>query len=273
MSYTSEVLKIEVTGHVATLWLNNPERRNAMGLAFWEDLPAMMKELSDDANVRAVVIAGKGPHFSSGIDLKAFAGTFMGDGGESRATESLKLFNNLKTMQQSISSVADCPKPVIAAIHGWCIGAGVDLITACDIRLATADALFSVRETRLGMVADLGTLQRLPGIIDRGHVAELVYTGKDINAARAKEIALVNEVYADAASLHAAAAALGAEIAASSPLAVQGCKAVLRFGEGDAVAQGLDYVALWNASFFKSNDLTEAMMAFMEKRTPTFTGS
>jgi enoyl-CoA hydratase len=175
-------------------------------------------------------------------------------------------------MQATMTSVADCPKPVIAAVHGWCIGGGVDLITACDIRLAAADAVFSVRETRIAIVADVGTLQRLPGIVGDGHVAELAFTGKDVPAARAKEIGLVNDVHPDSAALHTAAHALAAEIAANSPLAVQGTKAVLRASRNRSVADGLDYVAVWNSAFFPSNDLTEAMSAFIEKRPPAFKG-
>ena len=168
--------------------------------------------------------------------------------------------------------MARCPKPVIAAVHGYCIGGGVDLIAACDIRLASADAVFSVREAKMAIVADLGSLQRLPAIISAGHLAELAFTGKDISAERAKEIGLVNDVAADAEGVHKAAHALAAEIAANSPIAVQGTKAVLAANEGRTVAEGLDYVATWNAGMLASDDLTEAVTAFMEKRPPKFTG-
>jgi len=178
----------------------------------------------------------------------------------------------VKRLQHSISSVADCPKPVLAAIHGYCIGGGVDLASACDIRLASADAVFSVRETKVAIVADLGSLQRLPHIIGKGHVAELAFTGKDITAARAKEIGLVNEVFADADAVVSGARAMAAEIASNSPLAVEGTKAVLTAGEGRSVAEGLDYVAAWNAGFLQSDDLVEAMAAFMAKRPPEFRG-
>jgi enoyl-CoA hydratase len=175
-------------------------------------------------------------------------------------------------MQRSITAVADCPKPVVAAVHGYCIGGGVDLASACDIRLASADAVFSVRETRVAIVADLGSLQRLPHIIGKGHVAELAFTGKDITATRAKEIGLVNDVLPDADAVLAAARRLAAEIADNSPLAVQGTKAVLTACEDRSVAEGLDYVATWNAGFLGSDDLAEAMTAFMEKRAPQFRG-
>ncbi len=175
-------------------------------------------------------------------------------------------------MQASVTSVAECPKPVIAAIHGYCIGGGVDVVAACDIRVASADAVFSVRETKVAIVADLGSLQRLPRIIGKGHVAELAFTGKDITAARAKEIGLVNDVVPDADAALAAARQLATEIAANSPLAVQGTKAVLTACEDKSVADGLDYVATWNAGFLSSDDLVEAMTAFMEKRPPEFKG-
>jgi Delta3,5-Delta2,4-dienoyl-CoA isomerase len=273
MQFNSDVITLEQEGAVATLWLDNPDRRNAMGPDFWSDLPAAMTVLADDADVRAVVIAAKGSAFTVGLDLKTMGPTLFGaETGGSPVAQNQHFLRNVRRLQAAITSVADCPKPVIAAVHGYCIGGGIDLITACDIRLAAADATFSVRETRMAMVADLGTLQRLPKIISQGHVAELVYSGKDITAQRAREIGLVNDVYRSAQALWAAAGALAAEIAANSLLAVQGSKAVLRAGEGRTVAEGLEYVALWNTSFLKSNDLREAVTAFLEKRASTFKG-
>jgi len=281
--FRSDVLSIERQDHVATLWLDRAEARNAMGPAFWDDLPVAMAELSADPAVRAVVVAARGPHFSVGLDLKAMAGLLSAGaapqgaaGGAGAATSAAARAaaarGAIVRMQRSVTAVADCPKPVVAAVHGYCIGGGVDLVSACDIRVASADAVFSVRETKVAIVADLGSLQRLPAIIGQGHLAELAYTGKDIGAARAREIGLVNDVLADADAALAAAGALAAQIAANSPLAVQGTKAVLRAGEGKTVAEGLDYVATWNAGFLASDDLTEAMTAFVEKRAPTFTG-
>ncbi|HXX90773.1 MAG TPA: crotonase/enoyl-CoA hydratase family protein [Acidimicrobiales bacterium] len=278
----SEVLTVEHDGHVATLWLDRPEARNALGPAFWADLPVAMAELAAARDVRAVVVAARGPHFSVGLDLKAMGELLGGGGGgadggqggtgpsfAARATAARPL---ILRMQHAVTSVAECPKPVIAAVHGYCIGGGVDLAAACDIRLSSADAVFSVRETRMAIVADLGSLQRLPRIIGKGHLAELAYTGKDITAERAAQIGLVNDVLPDAASTHKAALALAAEIAANSPLAVQGTKAVLSACEDKSVADGLDYVATWNAGFLQSDDLVEAVTAFVEKRPPRFTG-
>ncbi|MDQ3757600.1 MAG: crotonase/enoyl-CoA hydratase family protein [Actinomycetota bacterium] len=271
MTTVSEVFSIERDGHVATLWLDSPERRNAMGPEFFEDLPALMAELSDDAEVRAVVIAAKGPAFTVGLDLKTMGGSLTG-GSSSKAAGANRFYKGAKRLQAAISSVADCPKPVVAAVHGWCIGGGVDLITAADIRLCAADAKFSVRETKVAIVADLGTLTRLPRVIAQGHVAELAYTGKDIDADRALRIGLVNDVLPEVDTLHKAAWELAAEIAANSPLVVQGTKQVLRAGEGRTVAEGLDYVAAWNAGHLQSNDLVEAMTAFIEKRPPQYKG-
>jgi len=272
------VLTIDRRGRTATLWLDRPEARNAMGPAFFEQLPSAMAELSADAEVRAVVLAARGPHFSVGLDLKAVGQMLLspaGSGGDrapSMAARAGAARADIVRLQRAVTSVADCPKPVVAAVHGYCIGGGVDVISACDIRLASSDAVFSVRETRIAIVADLGSLQRLPGIVGRGHLCELAYTGKDVDARRAREIGLVNDVYPDAASVQAAACAMAEEIAANSPLAVQGTKAVLRAGEGRSVAEGLDYVATWNAGFLQSDDLTEAFTAFLEKREPEFGG-
>ena len=278
--FESPVLRVEQDGPVATLWLDRPEARNAMGMDLWRDLPVAMAALSAEPSVRAVVVAAEGPHFSVGLDLKAMGDVLSGGdsaGGErvpapSMAARARGARAEVLRLQDSITAVARCPKPVIAAVHGYCIGGGVDLIAACDIRLASADAVFSVREAKVAIVADLGSLQRLPAIINAGHLAELAFTGKDISAERAKEIGLVNDVTEDAEGVQKAALVLAAEIAANSPLAVQGTKAVLAANEGRSVAEGLDYVATWNAGMLNSDDLAEAFRAFMEKRPPTFTG-
>jgi enoyl-CoA hydratase len=282
VQFESPVLSVEQDEWVATVWLDRPEARNAMGVDLWRDLPVAMEAVSRDQRVRAVVIAAKGPHFSVGLDLKAMGNLLAGGGGgqeadgatspSSMAARARGARSEVLRLQDSITAVARCPKPVIAAVHGYCIGGGVDLIAACDIRLASADAILSVREAKMAIVADLGSLQRLPTIISAGHLAELAFTAKDISAERAKEIGLVNDVAADAEGVLKAARALAAEIAANSPVAVQGTKAVLAANEGRTVAEGLDYVATWNAGMLASDDLVEAVTAFMEKRTPKFTG-
>jgi enoyl-CoA hydratase len=267
-----DVFEIERAAGVSTLWLANPARRNAMGPPFWDELPRAMAELTDDPETRAVVLAARGPHFTVGLDLAGMGGSLAGTEPTSGAAARMRTLHEIGRLQRSITAVADCPKPVLAAIHGWCIGGGIDLITACDVRVASTDAKFSVRETRIAIVADVGTLQRLPGIVGRGIAAELCLTGDDFDAERARSIGLVNAVHRDAATTVAAAQDMAARIAANSPLAVQGTKRVLRYCEGKSVEDGLAFVATWNAAFIQSDDLGEAMAAFFEKRPPRFTG-
>ena len=268
MSYKH--IQIETEGHIGWLWLDRPDKMNAFSPDLWEDLPRAVEELGANPEVRVMVVAGRGRAFTVGIDLNML-GELM-PRGESPVAVRRALFRRLKELQRTFSALESSPVPVIAAVHGWCIGAGMDLITACDIRLASSDAVFSVRETRMAMVADMGTLERLPRVVSAGHVAELVYTGKDIDAARAEQIGLVNQVYADAEALMEGARTWATQIASNSPLAVQGAKAVLSAEEGRSVTEALDYVALWNTAFLESHDLAEAMAAFMERRPPRFTG-
>jgi enoyl-CoA hydratase len=274
VEFSSEVITIDVKGHVATLWLDRPDARNALGSAFWRDLPRAATALDRDQSIRVLVIAAKGPHFTVGLDLKEFGGNFIAGGTDSsKATSNAKSYEAIRTMQQAVTSIADLKIPVIAAVHGYCIGGGVDLISACDVRLCSSDATFSVREAKVAIVADLGTLQRLPRIVSAGHVAELAYTGKDIGAGRAAEIGLVNSVCGEGAEdVLKAANELADEIAANSPVAVRGTKAVLGANDGRTVAEGLDFVAKWNTMYLHSNDLREAMTAFVERRPPVFNG-
>jgi enoyl-CoA hydratase len=264
-------IQIETEGHIGWLWLNRPQKLNAFSPDLWEDLPRAVEELCTSPEVRVVVVAGRGRAFTVGIDL-----TMLGDltpATGSPAAIKRALFFRLKELQQTFSSLESCPVPVIAAVHGWCLGAGMDLVTACDLRLAASDAVFSVRETRMAMVADMGTLERLPKLVSAGHVAELVYTGKDIDAARAEHMGLVNQVYPDQEMLLAGAREWAGQIAANSPLAVQGAKAVLGAEQGRSVSEALDYVALWNTAFLESDDLNEAVASFLERRPPHFTGN
>ena len=270
---------IERRGPIAILWLDRPDHRNAFPPAFWTEFPTAVDTVSEDPDVRVVIVAAKGSAFTVGIDLKAFGPAIINGSLDpsmpppaSPVVQRARTRRLVKTMQRTFTSLADCPKPVIAAIHGYCIGAGVDLITACDIRYAAADTTFSIRETRLAMVADVGTLQRLPKIIDPGSVAELAYTGRDFDAGEAASLGLVTRILPDAGATLDAAIETATAIAANSPLAVQGTKAVLRAGDGRTVDEALDYVALWNAAFLHSNDLGEAMASFVERRRPEFKG-
>jgi enoyl-CoA hydratase len=266
-------LKVDVAEHVAEVTLLGPGKGNAMGPDFWRELPIVFRALDTDPDVRAVVVTGSGAHFTYGLDLPAMMpawGDVLGEGA--LAGPRTRFLDKIRAMQDSVTSVAACRKPVIAAVSGWCIGGGVDLIAAADIRLASADAKFSVREVKVAIVADIGSLQRLAGIIGEGHLRELAFTGKDIDADRALRINLVNDVHPDQAATLDAARALAAEIAGNAPLVVQGVKDVLNNDREAAIAAGLRYVAAWNSAFLPSKDLREAIQSFLERRPPTFTG-
>jgi enoyl-CoA hydratase len=202
----------------------------------WEDIPAAMAELDADDSVRVVVLAGRGPAFTVGIDIELLAS--MQPAGPSPAASNMELYQLIRRMQDTASCFSYSPKPVIAAVHGYCLGAGLDLITACDIRLAAENALFSIRETRMGLVADIGTLQRLPAIVGPGHTAELAFTGSDIDSAQALAIGLLNGVHPDPAATVEAAKELAAQIAENSPLVVRGIKRVLAANDGRTVDTG-----------------------------------
>ncbi|WP_068279395.1 crotonase/enoyl-CoA hydratase family protein [Aldersonia kunmingensis] len=264
---------VETKDNVAQVTLIGPGKGNAMGPDFWRELPLIFAELDSDPEVRAIVLAGSGKNFSYGLDLQAMApdmAPVLAD--KAQAAPRTDFHGVIGRMQGAITAVADCRKPVVAAIQGWCIGGGVDLITAADIRYASADAKFSVREVKVAMVADVGTLARLPRIIGDGHVRELALTGRDIDAARAEKIGLVNDVFTDADAVLAAARETAAEIAANPPLVVHGIKQVLDHSRKPSVDDSLRYVAAWNAAFLPSNDLTEAITAVFAKRPPEFKG-
>ncbi|MBK7977686.1 MAG: crotonase/enoyl-CoA hydratase family protein [Deltaproteobacteria bacterium] len=263
-------LRVQKEGHVTWVFLARPESRNAMGPDLWEALPKVFGDIDRDDSCRVAVLAAEGKHFTVGLDLKSVGSLVSFEG--TQAQQRRALHQEILRLQESVTAIERVRKPVIAAIHGYCIGGGIDVITACDMRVAAKDAIFSVRETRMAIVADLGTLQRLPGIVGRGHASELVYTGKDIDAERAREIGLVNHVYADREAALEGAQELADEIASLSPLAVQGSKQVMASARRAEIAEGLRYVALWNSAFLVSDDLGEALASFMEKRKPDFKG-
>ena len=268
-----KALRVTKSKGVAEVELLGPGKGNAMGPDFWRELPESFEALDRDPEVRAVVVRGSGDDFSFGLDLHGMMrelSPYFGEGAS--AGSRLELLALVERLQRAIDAVERCRKPVIAAVHGRCIGGGLDLIAACDIRLCSVDATFSLREAKLAIVADLGSLQRLPALIGPGHTRELAFTGKDIDAERAVRIGLCNESYPDPDSLLAAAHDLAREIAENPPLTVQGVKQVMNHGQEGPVANGLARVALWNAAFLPSKDLAEAMQAFQEKRPPKFTG-
>lgn len=266
-----EHIDVERHGHVGSIWLNRPDKLNALSADMWEDLPAAVADLDEDESIRVIVLAGRGRSFTVGIDVALLAS--LRPEGPSPAKANMETYATIKRLQGTVNSFADTAKPVIAAVHGHCLGAGANLVSACDIRLAASDALFSIRETKMGLVADIGALQRLPGIVGDGVTAEMALTGADYPADWALNNGLVSRVYPDQESLIDGAMELALQISANPPLVTQGVKRALQANDGRTVSQALEYIAQWNAAFLISNDLMEALGAFTEGRDPDFTGT
>lgn len=264
-------LKVEFDAQsgIVHLTLNRPSQRNALDDHFFTEFPRLMSALDDNPSVRIVILKGSGNHFCSGIDLFVLNSS-AGFEGEDQGRVREKLRRNIKQMQAALSAVEGCRKPVIAAIHGGCIGAGVDLITACDIRYCSEDAFFSVKEVDLAITADLGTLQRLPRLVGDGNARDLALTGRRIDAREAKHMGLVQNVYPTKSNMDENVCKIASDIAAKSPLSVMGTKVVLLNSRDLSVDKGLDYVATWNAAMLLSKDLEEVFAAQMEKRKPVF---
>ncbi|MRV71739.1 crotonase/enoyl-CoA hydratase family protein [Duganella sp. FT92W] len=265
-----ETVTVTVTDHIATVRLNRPEKMNAMNLAMWHDIRRAFDYIDALPEARVAVLEGEGRAFTAGIDLQMM----MGLGGQiqndcdGRTRESLRRV--ILDLQDTLTSLERCRKPVLAAVHGACVGGGIDLITCADMRYCSADAWFSIKEIDIGMTADVGTLQRLPRLIGEGMARELAYTARKVDAAEAKEIRLVNRVFDSPEALRDGVRAIAAEIAAKAPLAIRGVKEMITYARDHSVADSLNYNATWNAAMLMSADLQEAMMAGMAKRAPEF---
>jgi enoyl-CoA hydratase len=232
-------------------------------------MKAIFEALDEDDNVRVIVLSGKGKHFCAGIDLELLMNVAQfAQKCEGRKREQLR--KKVLELQAPINAIEQCSKPVIAAIHGGCIGGGVDIVSACDMRYCTHDAFFTIKEIDMGMVADLGTLQRLPKIIPTGIAREMAYTGRNIVGQEAERIGLVNRSFADLETMYAEVQQMAQSIASKSPLSIRGTKAILNHSRDHSVADGLDYMATWNAAMLLSDDLMEAFQAKMQKRDAVF---
>lgn len=268
-----EFYQVEKKPPIAWVYLNRPEKKNAMNPPAWRESIPIFADLDVDKTIRAVIVSGRGPCFSAGIDLMGMAQELPElMEKDQRGGTKWGLIKKIYPLQDAMSCIEWCRKPVIAAIHGHCVGAGLDMATACDIRVCTADAVFSLKEAAVGIVADVGVLQRIPLIVGQGFARELAYTAKIFDAESARRMLLVNDVYDGYDAMMAGAEALALEIAANSPLAVQASKDVLNYGVGKSVDEGLKYVASISTNIIPSKDLMEAITAFMEKRKPVFTG-
>lgn len=265
-----ETLEVVLEGPVATVTLNRPEKLNAMNGAMFREIGEAFRWLDTATNARAIVLAGSGKHFTAGLDLKesgAVLGT--GDGDPARVRE--KLRRHILHLQDCFTALEECRSPVVAAIHGACLGGGIDLVSACDIRVCSADTWFSIQEINVAIVADVGTLQRAPYLLPNGILRELALTGRKFLAEEASKYGFVNAIEDSRDTAVAKATEIALEIASKSPLAVAGTKAILNHSRDHTIRDGLDYVATWNSGQLLGEDLMKAATAALTRETVSFT--
>lgn len=261
-------LTLDVHGGIAELRLNRPDRANALSADMWRELREAARALDAEPSVRVVVLSGTGRHFCAGIDLGMLAG-LRPDGLEpGRRGEELR--RRILDLQDTITALERCRKPVLAAISGACIGAGLDLAVACDLRYASADAQFVLKEVDMGLAADVGVLQRLPRIVGEGVARELAYTCRAVTGAEAAELRLVNRCYDTPEELRKGVLEVAGELAAKSPFALRGTKYAITYARDHTVADALEHIATWNASALLTEDIPESLLAFQQKRPGNF---
>ncbi|GAB3990566.1 crotonase/enoyl-CoA hydratase family protein [Spirosoma daeguense] len=271
MDQSYQSLEFATHQNVLTVTLLGPGKGNAMGPEFWDELPKAMDEINRMADVRCVIFRGSGDHFSYGLNVAQMMPRLSSmTTGTVQAQKRVELMAQIRHMQSGFQKMHESPKPIIAAIHGWCIGGGVNMIAAADIRLCSREARFSLREAKLAITPDIGGLQFLPQLIGQGFTREMAFTGADYDAAFAERSGLVNHVYDTPEALFAAADTLARQIADNPASAVQGAKQVLNYSLNKSIEDGLQYVAVWNSSQLQSDDFSEAIQAMLEKRNPEF---
>jgi enoyl-CoA hydratase len=263
---------VEITDMVAQVRMIRPEKANSMIPEFWKELPEIINDLSDQGEARVIVISAEGRHFCSGMDLSVFDGdnsvTMGSSKFPSRTRASFR--STALRLQRSFSCMEESRLPVLVAIQGACVGGGIDMISAADLRYATRDAYFCIAEINIGMTADVGTLQRMPKLVPEGVVRELAYTGRKMNAAEGKDRGFINEVFETHEELLAAVNEVAKEIASKSPMAIWGTKQSMNFSRDHSVADGLEYIATWNAAMFDMDDMGEAFVASSDRRDAEF---
>ncbi len=252
---------ITLENKIAHVQFSRPEAMNSMDKAFWQELPVCMRDIESQTDARVIVISSTGKHFSAGMDLGVFSdsSTMPQSKDPSRMAEGLRRL--VLQLQATLSSLEEIRLPVLTAIQGGCIGGALDLVCAADSRYCTADAYFTIKETELGMTADVGTLQRLPKLIPAGIVKELAFTGRKFSAAEAQQFGLVNRVFDDQQSMLTGVMEIAAQIAQNSPLAVTGCKEMLNYSRDHSVEVSLKYMATWQAGMFRPNDMMKTFQA------------
>ena len=273
MTNKYESFNLEIEDNIANIILSRPEQLNSMSRKFWVELPEILEEVNRNSEIRVLIISSTGKHFCAGMDLSAFDNGVANIPKEKRPDNARigeALYRSARELQEYISKLEKIRVPVIAAIHGGCIGGAVDLVTACDIRLATTDAFFCIQEINIGMAADVGTLQRLPRIIPDSKMRELAYTGRRMLADEAKESGLVSDVYNSQEEMVNAAKEMANEIAKKSPIAIYGLKALMNYSRDHTISDSLDFNALWSGAMLSQRDMEEAIKAFVEKREATF---
>lgn len=265
-----QTLRLALEGAVLHVELNRPEKANAINALMWQELRMAMEWLDGADAARVGVLSAAGTRFCAGLDLSMFGQLQSGydDACPGRSREHLR--RHILDIQDTVSSIERCRKPVIAAVQGACVGGGVDIITACDLRYCSEEAWFSVKEIDVGLVADVGTLQRLPRIVGEGHARELAFTGRRVDGREAAQMRLVNRCYDSREQLRQGVAELAAGLAAKSPLSLRGTKEVINYARDHSVADSLNYVATWNAAMLLSQDLDEARAAAREGRPASY---
>lgn len=265
-----ETLNVSLTEGVARVELNRPHKANAINALMWRELRDAMQWLDQTPQARVGILCAVGAHFTAGLDLAMLAElrAETADDCDGRARENTR--RSILNLQDTVSSIERCRKPVIAEVHAACVGGGIDIISACDMRYCSNEAWFSVKEIDVGLVADVGTLQRLPRLVGEGIARELAYTARRVSGREAAEIRLVNRCYDSRLALATGVGEMAATLAAKSPLCLRGTKEMINYVRDRPVADGLNYIATWNAAMLYSNDLDEAGSAMRERRAPVF---
>lgn len=269
MSY--KCFDVSIENNIAHIVMSRPEKRNAMSPDFWRELPEIIRDIDDNSKARVIVLSSTGPIFSAGIDVSMLSSAEVaGKGDKNHPQHGAGFYNTVKRLQDSFSALEACRIPVLAAIQGGCIGGGVDLITACDMRYGTEDSFITIYEINVGMTADVGTFPRILNHMPEGIVRELAYTGRKMHAGECKARGLYNEVYDSVDTMMTAVMEMAADIASKPPLAIYGCKRIITYSRDHSTADALDNIAVWNMSMLIPSEMMEAMVSKGEKRAGNY---